>query len=301
MCRTAQCSGISRQQGCGTTQGGWACRFNFEIQLSPAAAKRQADVTRDIPVIYNQSAEGSLEKPLDLYLDDELVDSLSIAASLKGRAVTNILISGSGVGPTKRAAVEDAINNMKQLQTVLITGSLPVKLKIVKADGISPVLGSGFIRNALWLGLFSIIAVALVVVGRYRRPAIAIPVMVTMLSEVIIILGFAAAVGWNLDLAGIAAIIIAIGSGVDDQIVLIDETMHSRESADRSWKERLKAAFFIIFASYFTLAAAMLPLFFAGAGLLRGFAITTLVGVTAGVLVTRPAFATFIEILLKEE
>jgi preprotein translocase subunit SecD len=63
----------------------------------------------------------------------------------------------------------------------------------------------------------------------------------------------------------------------------------------------LGKAFFIIFASYFTLIAAMIPLIFAGAGLLRGFAITTIVGVTAGVLVTRPAFAAIIEILLKKD
>jgi preprotein translocase subunit SecD len=40
----------------------------------------------------------------------------------------------------------------------------------------------------------------------------------------------------------------------------------------------------------------MLPLFWAGAGLLKGFALTTIISVTAGILITRPAFA---EILKK--
>jgi len=34
---------------------------------------------------------------------------------------------------------------MKKLQTVLITGSLPVKLNIEKIDTISPVLGDEFL------------------------------------------------------------------------------------------------------------------------------------------------------------
>jgi len=38
---------------------------------------------------------------------------------------------------------------------------------------------------------------------------------------------------------------------------------------------------------------------FAGAGLIKGFALTTIAGVTIGVFITRPAFAAMIEKLLK--
>jgi preprotein translocase subunit SecD len=40
----------------------------------------------------------------------------------------------------------------------------------------------------------------------------------------------------------------------------------------------------------------MIPLFWAGAGMLTGFALTTILSVLAGILITRPAFA---EILRK--
>lgn len=302
VCRTAECSGIDRQSGCGPVgDGTHSCRFSFSITLSQDAADRQADATRGLEIISDQGG-AYLSEPLQLYLDGELVDELQIASDLQGRSVQNIQISGSGAGPTQQAAAEDTIANMKTLQTVLVTGSLPVSLEIVKSDGISPMLGEEFIDNAILLAILSILAVTIVIASRYRKPILSAPIIVTMLSEVTIILGFAALVGWNLDLAAIAAIIIAIGSGVDDQIVIIDETLAGRRaSVIKSWRERMKGAFFIIFAAYFTLAAAMLPLFFAGAGLLRGFALTTLVGVTAGVLITRPAFAKFVEILLKEE
>jgi preprotein translocase subunit SecD len=302
VCRSAECSGLDRQRGCGASEGGQVCFFTFQISLSPEAAERQAALTRNLTVRAD-TAGSYLSEPLTLFLDDEQVDQLQIASDLRGRAVTTIVISGSGSGVSQAAAAEDAITNMKKLQTVLITGSLPVQLEIVKSDGISPMLGSEFIDNALFIGMLSIIAVAILLVLRYRNPFISIPIIITMLSEIILILGFAAVVGWNLDLAGIAAIVIAIGSGVNDQIVIIDETLTGGVSKDkrRTFKEKIGSAFFIVFAAYFTLVSAMIPLWFAGAGLLRGFAITTIVGVTVGVLITRPAFASFIEAILKSD
>jgi len=61
-----------------------------------------------------------------------------------------------------------------------------------------------------------------------------------------------------------------------------------------SLKQRLKLAFAIILGAYFTVVVSMLPLLWAGAGLLKGFAFTTLIGITAGVFITRPAFSDMI-------
>ena len=124
--------------------------------------------------------------------------------------------------------------------------------------------------------------------------------MFTLVCELFLILAFAALVGWNLDIAAIAGILAAIGTGVDDQIVIIDEAVHGRKE-DINSKERLKRAFFIIFAAYAATVAAMIPLWNAGAGLLRGFALTTIAGVTIGVFLTRPAFASVIEHLEEDE
>jgi len=82
-------------------------------------------------------------------------------------------------------------------------------------------------------------------------------------------------------------------------IVIVDEILRGA-ARQISGKERIKNAFFIIFAAYATVVAAMIPLFNAGAGLVRGFAITTIVGVSIGVFITRPAFSSFIEKLLSE-
>ena len=106
-------------------------------------------------------------------------------------------------------------------------------------------------------------------------------------------LAVAALIRWNLDAPSIAGIIAGMGTGINDQIILIDE---SESKENTSLKERIKRALFIIFGAFFTIVAAMLPLFWAGTGLLRGFALTTIIGVSVGILITRPAFA---EILRK--
>ncbi len=295
VCRTAQCSGLDPNRGCGQSQEGWGCSFMFSITLSPEAAQRQADLTDNLFV-----SGDTLSEQLVLYLDDQEVDRLSIAADLKGRAVTDIAITGGGQGASEQAAMEDALKNMKRLQTILITGSLPVKINVERIDNISPTLGKEFLSNAVYVGLFALLAVAIVLMLVYRKVVIAFPIIFTAISEIFLTLAMAALIGWNIDLAAIAGIILAIGTGVNDQVVITDEAIR-RESDDAyNWKERIKRAFFIIFSAYLTIVVAMLPLLFAGAGLLKGFAITTILAVTIGVLITRPAYAAIVQMLLEK-
>jgi len=300
VCRTPDCSRIEQCNKASDTQ--YYCQFNFAITLSPESAQRQADRTKNVAVEV-ENGEGYLVEPLDLYLDNAKFDSLKIGESLKGRAETEISISGSGVGLTQQDAMNDAAANMKKLQTVLVTGSLPVKLDIEDSNNVSPLLGNEFIKNTLFVGFIAMILVITAIMIRYRKLIVSIPVAITLVSELIILLGFAALIGWNIDLIAIAAIIIAIGTGVDSQIVIIDEISgkHKEESMSSNWKDRIKNAFFIIMASYFTIVMAMIPLLSAGAGLLKGFAITTILGVSIGVFITRPAFAVIAETLLRRE
>ncbi len=292
------CSGI---RSCDQNGDGYSCRFEFQISLSAEAAKRHAEITMDIPINVSDIGTGGayLAEPLDLYLDGELVDSLRISENLKGQEATAITISGPGGGATEEVAYDDALKQMNRLQTIMITGSLPFSLNIVKIDSISPILGSNFIYNAFLVGLLAILGVVIVIFIRYRKFKIVLPFVVNIISEIIIVLGIAALINWRLDLVSIAGIIAAVGTGVDDQIVITDEVLKG-EGVIYNWKERTKRAFFIIFAAYAATVAAMIPLWSAGAGLMRGFAVTTIIGVTVGVFITRPAFASMVEKLFRE-
>ncbi|MCD4666633.1 hypothetical protein K8R47_02380 [archaeon] len=290
------CSGI---RACNQVESGYQCRFEFSIKLSESAAKKHAEVTSELDINYSTSGTSYLSKPLDLYLDNNLVDSLNIGSDLKGQEARDISISGPGFGNTEQEALDNALDQMNHLQTVLITGSLPVKLNIVQTDSISPVLGKAFLKNIFLVALLSILAVALVIFIRYRKLKIAVPIIIVSASEILIILGLAALIRYNLDLAAIAGIIATVGTGVDHQIVIADEVLSKKESY-YNWKDKMKKAFFIIMIAYATTVAAMIPLLKAGAGLLTGFAFVTIAGVTIGVFITRPAFGAIIKILLQE-
>ncbi|MBR9701498.1 PDZ domain-containing protein [Candidatus Pacearchaeota archaeon] len=288
--RSGQESGI---YSCDEGQGSHFCNFRFTIYLSEDAAKRHAEITDELGV--NATPQGNyLDQKLDLLLDDKLVSSLLISEGLKGRVTTQISISGSESGATRDEAITNAEQEMKQLQTILITGSLPFKLEIVKLDTISPLLGKEFIKSIFLAGFAALIAVSVVIFFRYKKFKSSIALLFTSISEVIIILGIASLIRWNLDLPSIAGILATIGTGIDQQIIILDE---ARQSMSLSIKQRLRRAFSIILGAYFTAVVALLPLMWAGAGLLKGFAVTTLIGITAGVLITRPAFTDMVRMI----
>jgi preprotein translocase subunit SecD len=294
--RSGTSSGIYE---CGQQVNGYYCTFRFTIFLTDKAATNQADITSRLEI--NESSCKStkdedcyLEKTLDLYLDDKLVDSLFISGGLKGRAEPQIAISGSGFGEDEDTAYTSAEENMKKLQTVLITGSLPYQLEIVKLDTISPTLGKEFIQIILLAGLSALLAISIVIFVRYRNFKSSLALILTSISEVLIVLGIASFISWNLDLPAIAGIIAGVGTGIDSQIIVLDE---SKQETNLSLKERLKRAFKIILGSYLTSLVALIPLMWAGAGLLKGFAITTIIGISVGVLITRPAFIDIIKII----
>ena len=300
VCRNdGTCSGIRL---CQPGSVGYNCQFEFAIKLTQKAAERHAEVTDKLEINTSTIAtqgQGVLSKTLDLYLDGKLFDSLTIGASLKGQKATDISISGPGVGLTQEEAFNDANKAMNRLQTLLETGSLPTALEIVELKSISPVLGKVFVDNAIKVGFYALLAVSILIFIRYRKLRISIPMVIVSATEIIIVLGIAAVVGFRMDLAAIAGIIASVGTGFDDLIVITDEAIRDKEQT-YNWKERFKRAFFIIFVAWLALVAAMIPLFWAGAGLVTGFAFTTILGVSVGVFITRPAYSNIIEALFKE-
>ncbi|MBI2452463.1 hypothetical protein HYV50_05315 [Candidatus Pacearchaeota archaeon] len=285
VCRNdASCAAVT---GCQPSQGQYICQFSFAVYLRENAAQKHADITRNISL--DQTGQ-YLNESLYLYVDEKEVDTLLISSNLRGQVTTQISIQGSGTGATQDEAIKNARLNMNRLQTILLTGSLPYKLEIVKLDTISPTLGQNFIYIILLTAVSAVVAVSLIIFIRYRKIKTSLALLLTSFSELFIILGVASLIKWNLDLPSIAGILATIGTGVDQQIIILDET----GSRQLSLKERIKRASAIILTAYLTLVAAMIPLYWAGAGLFKGFALTTIIGITAGILITRPAFAEMI-------
>lgn len=289
VCRNdATCASVT---GCFQSGGGYACNFAFTIYLSQEAAQRHADITSDISVDFEGGGQ-YLTENLTLVLDDTEVDALRISRNLQGQVTNQISIQGSGSGLTQQEALAQAQANMNELQTILITGSLPYQLNIVKLDTISPTLGHQFSTLVLLAGGAAILSVGVIIFVRYRKVKLSLALLLTAFSELLIILGIASFIKWNLDLPSIAGILATIGTGVDQQIVILDE---ARSGKDGGVGRRIKRALFIVMTAYVTSLVSLMPLYWAGAGLFKGFAITSIIGITAGVFITRPAFADIVK------
>jgi protein-export membrane protein SecD len=264
-------------------------QWSFAIQLSQDGAQRFAWITSNLDII---PGKAQLSSPIVLFLDNNLVDSLSISSQLKGKTETEILITG--YANTK----DDAIKERARMQSILKSGALPTSVTVVQLESISPTLGIGFLKNAMMAGLAAIVGVICVVSIRYRRPKIVLPMLIISLSEVLIILGVASWINWTIDLPSIAGIIATIGTGVDSQIIIIDQALRGEEKT-LTLREKLKRAFFVVFGSGGTVIAAMIPITIILYAF-RGFAITTIIGVLIGILIARPAFGAIVQRIVKE-
>lgn len=267
-------------------------QWHVPFTISTEGAKKFAEVAR-----------GQANAPVDMYLDDQLISSPTLDPGLAtGTASTDVEVSGTEKTP------EEAQNQAKTIQTVLQSGALPVKVNIEGVSSVSAELGSQFLDGAFLAGLLALLVISIIIFIRYRTPILVIPIILTSLAELTLILGTASVINWNMDLAGIAGILAAIGTGVDDQIIITDELLRGDKkttSRRTGFQARIKGAFFVIFAAAGTLIAAMLPLAYvgfsrgySGIGALSGFAFTTIIGVLIGIFITRPVYVKFLELLV---
>ena len=219
-----------------------------------------------------------------------------VADSSQARIFSDMVIRGAA------SDFENAEQRLDELTILLESGSLPVPIDDISKETVSPFLGKEFLQSVLYMGLVALIVVALVIFIRYRKAKLIGPLIFTGLAEVIIILGFASLIRWNLDLAAVAGLLAAVGTGVDNQIIITDELIRGEKYEGGSPISRVKRAFFIITATAATTIATMSPviLFSFGLGKLVGFAITIIVGVLIGVLITRPAYAEMAKHLLSD-
>lgn len=216
-----------------------------------------------------------------------------------GDCVYEARITGSA--PT----LVEAESELKRNQVLLTSGNLPVKATIESKSTTAPRLGERFLKYSFYTGVVALFTVALIIFIRYRAPRIVLPLVGVGLSEIIIILGLAAMINWELDLPAVAGIIAAVGTGVDHLIIITDETLRDQDKRRKKTivvlTEQIKRAFFIIFTASATTISAMLPIMTIGAGMLKGFAFTTIMGLMVGVVIARPTYAKVLEEIMKKK
>jgi preprotein translocase subunit SecD len=319
---------------------GSAWSFYFAILLSKEGAQRFADLTTGISKHIDLiSGEEYLDSKLLLYLDGQLVSELNIAANLAGQFVQTPQVQGtraereqalqeklrlqtilrSGALPVKLETVSVGTISptlgsnfffsaglAAGLAVIIVSGVIFIRYKSLKIalpmiavvlSEIAMILGIAATNDwAIWLAVLivNILILSLAWWKKYEPDAISWAGAIA-----IPIFGF---ISWTIDLPAIAGIIAAIGTGVNDQVIIADESLRKVKEVKKVYtiREKIKRAFFIVFGAAATVIAAMLPLMFLGIGLVRGFAITTVIGVLVGILITRPAYAQIVERAVKE-
>lgn len=314
--------------------------FYFVVLVSEKGSQRFADVTSGIPSkIDLQTGERYLDSKILLYLDGSLVSDLNIGSELGGKIYQTPQIQGyradmegatqeklklqtilrSGAIPTtlKIASVDIISPTLGSdfLVSVLYAGVLAagavgliIFIRYRRIRTALPMIAISFSEIVIILGIAStgdsliwasvlVIGFLFIAVSWWKKHEIDIFAWVAVV--LVPLLGL---MSWTIDLASIGGIIAAIGTSVDHQVIIADETlMKTDERRVYTVKDRIKRAFFIIFSSASTVIAAMIPLMSIGVGLIRGFAITTIVGVLVGILVTRPAYAAIVEAGVKKD
>jgi preprotein translocase subunit SecD len=257
---------------------------------------------------------------ISMYLDKDEIFSAPLAPDLAAslqKSPSRNMVAEVGMG-------DEGSDKAKTLYIHLREGALPVNVKIVSSGQVAALLGKQFKFQMVIGGVIAILMVAGLVYRRYRERRIVLPMITTSFSEVILILGVWALMGWQLDLASIAGIILVIGTGVDHLIIITDELIHGggeitatsiREKAaaaaekaggkvagpsGKVYMARLARSFSIILAAAATTVAAMFPMLLMGFGALTGFALSIIIGVLIGVGVARPAYGRVIGYILAE-
>ncbi|MGW5319621.1 protein translocase subunit SecD [Nocardia thailandica] len=188
-------------------------------------------------------------------------------------------------------------DSAKELANTLKYGSLPLSFQVSEAETVSATLGLSSLKAGLLAGAVGLVVVLLYCLAYYRLLG-----LITGLS--LVASGFAVYgimvllgrwIGFTLDLAGIAGLIIGIGMTADSFVVFFErikdemrEGRSFRSAAPRGWQRARKTILSGNAVSF--LAAAVL--YVLAAGQVKGFAftlgLTTVLDVVVVVLVTSP-------------
>ncbi len=185
----------------------------------------------------------------------------------------------------------------KDLANVLKYGSLPLSFESSEAETVSATLGLTSLRAGLWAGLIGLGLVLLYSLAYYRvlgiLTALSLVASGAMVFAILVLLG--RYVNYTLDLAGIAGLIIGIGTTADSFVVFFErikdeirEGRSFRSAVPRGWARARKT---IVSGNAVTFLAALV-LYILAVGQVKGFAftlgLTTILDIVVVFLVTWP-------------
>ncbi len=234
----------------GASPGSWTISF----ELQPEAAREFAELTARL-----------IGKPLGIFLDGNKISAPIVRSAI---AAGTGEISGN-------FTAEEA----QDLAVQLNAGALPVPVTILQERSIGATLGQESVNKSLKAGLWGFCSIVFFMLLLYRLPGL----IASIALSIYVLLSLAVFQDTvTLTLAGIAGFILSIGMAVDANILIFErakEEMRQGKSVLVSIKDGFDRAYSSIFDSNMNTSIVCLILIVFGTGLVKGFAITLLIGV----------------------
>ncbi|MEL6228580.1 MAG: protein translocase subunit SecD [Cyanobacteria bacterium J06627_3] len=208
---------------------------------------------------------------LGIFLDDRLISAPTV----------DVQYAATGI-PGNSATISGNFNAdaARDLEIQLRGGALPVPVEVIENRTVGATLGRDSIQRSLYAGIAGLALVLIFMAVYYRLPGILADVALVVYA----LLTWAAynILGVTMTLPGIAGFILSIGMAVDANVLIFERTreeLRAGKTLYRSVESGFYRAFSSILDSNVTTIIACAALFWFGAGLVKGFALTLAVGV----------------------
>ncbi|WP_019508535.1 protein translocase subunit SecD [Pleurocapsa sp. PCC 7319] len=237
-------------------------RWEVAINFDDPGGKKFAELTKNL---------AGTGRSIGIFLDDELISSPVVGPEFADRG-----IAGGRAVITGNFDLEGA----KDLAIQIKGGSLPFPVSVVENRTVGATLGQDSIRRSIIAACVGLVLVLIFMAVYYRLPGIIADG--ALIVYALLTLGCYALVGVTLTLPGIAGFILSIGMAVDANVLIFERTreeLRAGKTLYRSVESGFFRAFSSILDSNVTTAIACLALLWLGSGLVKGFAITLLIGV----------------------
>ncbi|AJI95451.1 export membrane protein SecD [Yersinia ruckeri] len=244
------------------------------ISLDSAGGSTMSNFTKD-----------NIGKPMATlfveYKDSGKKDANGRAILVKQEEVINVATIQSRLGNSFRITGIDNPNEARQLSLLLRAGALIAPIQIVEERTIGPTLGSQNIAQGLEACLWGLAVSILFMVVYYRK--FGVIASTALLANLVLIVGVMSLLpGATLTMPGIAGIVLTLAVAVDANVLInerIKEEFKNGRSIQQAIHEGYKGAFSSIIDANVTTLITAIILYAVGTGSIKGFAITTAIGV----------------------
>lgn len=235
--------------------------------------------------IMSNFTKDNIHKPMATlfveYKDSGKKDANGRSILMKQEEVINVATIQARLGQNFVITGIDNPNEARQLSLLLRAGALIAPIQIVEERTIGPTLGMQNITQGLEACLAGLAVSILFMILFYKK--FGLIATTALLANLVLIVGIMSLLpGATLTMPGIAGIVLTLAVAVDANVLInerIKEELSNGRSVQQAIDEGYRGAFSSIFDANVTTLIKVIILYAVGTGAIKGFAITTGIGV----------------------